>query len=239
MTFGTIFKKTALSAALALALAGSATAAVTYNQDLSAPSDIPGLTGFQTTGAMMGGMQVVATFVEGNGSTFTESRSWAATGATSGGVTGTGWSLTQTGDTYAGLWSFNFTNVGTTAPFTLLTLSLNGNSGLTLFDRYFDGTAGTTGSFNGTDLSFTDGTISAAVTYSDVVGVGGALPVEDIFHQVFINFREGIATSFQFLQDTDNDSRFNQPIPEPGTLSLLGLALAGASWRARRRQASN
>lgn len=237
MTFGTIFKKTALSAALALVLAGSASAAVTYNQDLTAPSDIPGLTGFQTTGAMMGGMQVVATLIGANG-TFTETRSWAATGAASGGVTGTGWSLTQTGDTFAGLWSFNFTNVGT-APFNLLTLSLDGNSGLTLFDRFFNGTAGSTGSFNGSDLSFTDDTISAAVTYSDVVGIGGNAPVGDIFHQVSIQFGDGIARSFQFLQDTDNDSRINQPIPEPGTLSLLGLALAGVSWRVRRRQAGN
>ncbi|MBS1130890.1 MAG: hypothetical protein H6R16_1892 [Proteobacteria bacterium] len=237
MTLGTIFKKTALSAALALALAGSATAAVTYNEDITSPSDIPGLTGFQTTGAMMGGMQVVATFIGANGA-FTETLSWAATGAASGGVTGTGWSLTQNGDTFASLWSLNL-NVGTTAPLTLLSLSLDGNPGLTVFDRYFNGTSGTNGSANGSDLAFTDDTISASVLYSDVVGIGGAAPVGDIFHQVSIHFGDGIARSFQFLQDTDNDSRFNQPIPEPGTLSLLGLALAGASWRARRRQASN
>ncbi|WP_077342121.1 hypothetical protein [Pseudocolwellia agarivorans] len=47
-------------------------------------------------GADMSGIQVTAMF--GNGSS--ETLTWAATGATSGGVTGAGWSLSLTGDTF-------------------------------------------------------------------------------------------------------------------------------------------
>ena len=53
-------------------------------------TDIPGLTGFQTTGAMMDGMNVTACF-SGIGC---ETRAWADLGAPdSGGVSGTGWAL--------------------------------------------------------------------------------------------------------------------------------------------------
>ncbi|WP_076418108.1 hypothetical protein [Colwellia sp. UCD-KL20] len=47
-------------------------------------------------GADMSGIQVTAMFGNGNSETLT----WAATGATSGGVTGAGWSLSLTGDTF-------------------------------------------------------------------------------------------------------------------------------------------
>ncbi len=85
-------------------------------------SSIPGLTGFATTGAMMDGLAVTATFEEG-----VETVYWADTGATSGGVTGvlgTGWSLSLDGDTFSASWVFDQNPGG--RPLSLLSLLLDG-----------------------------------------------------------------------------------------------------------------
>jgi hypothetical protein len=60
---------------------------VAYNA--GAVNETTALTGFATTGAMMDGMKVSAFFSDGT----SELVLWADTGASSGGVTGTGWSL--------------------------------------------------------------------------------------------------------------------------------------------------
>lgn len=214
-------------------------AAPSYIFDASTTSNIPGLTGFSTTGAMMAGMTVRVDFVGGG----SETRTWAATGAASGGVTGNGWSLSESGDTFngidqsvLGLWSFTIA-AGTNLQVGKLTLS--GNPGLTLFDvdTYdpcnYSGSAEdacTTDSARGSRMRFTDANLAPTVTYSDIVGIGGAGPLGDIFHVVTVDFgSNGIRTSFAFDQDTDNDSRFGAQVPEPGTLALLGIALAGAA----------
>src|SRR4029453_874067 len=91
-------------------------------------TDIPGVAGFQTNGARMDGMQVTACF-SGIGC---ETRAWAEGGAPgSGGVTGTGWALSVSGDTFAADWEFDFTD----SPGQLQTLLLDGRGALTIFDR--------------------------------------------------------------------------------------------------------
>ncbi|MBK7458572.1 MAG: hypothetical protein IPJ42_09165 [Betaproteobacteria bacterium] len=54
-----------LSGALALSLASSTVATPTYVFNSTANSDVPGLTGFSTTGAMMDGMTVRVEFGTG------------------------------------------------------------------------------------------------------------------------------------------------------------------------------
>ena len=108
-------------------------------------TNIPGLTGFQTTGAMMDGMQVTACFV---GNRICETLAWAdGGGADSGGVSGTGWALRLTGDSFVQSWEFDFTN----DPGQLETLLLDGRGALTIFDRTFGGAVGTPGSALGRD----------------------------------------------------------------------------------------
>lgn len=227
-----------LMGSLALFVASSASAVVLVN-DNSAPEDVPGISTFQVTGAQMVGMTVRAVFSDGTDQTL----AWAATGIDSGGVAGTNWGLTQTGDSFNNAWSFsNLTNS------LLEMIVLDGHNGFVVFDRSTDANGGGLGfgtpdSFSGQDFVETP-PFSGTATYSNPVGVAGDVPVGDLFHVLTINFAVAGGASgvddrqWSFLQDTDitTDSPFD--VAEPATLGLLGVTLIGLIGTRRRRLAA-
>lgn len=156
-----------------------------------------------------------------------------------GGVSGNGWGLSLTGDTFSAPWVFTISpnaNLGQ-----LRLLVLDGLNALTVFDRTSP-SPGTAGSAAGFDWSCLAGSCDTAiVTYDYAVGIGAAAPVGDLWQVVSINFfvndaDQGPRADFSFRQDTDNDARQTQ-VPEPGVVGLLGLALAALGFMRRRLRA--
>ena len=220
-------------------MAGSgAASAATLVFDNTSPVSIPGIANVQTDGNEMAGLSVTAVFAGG----VSETLAWAPTGAGTGGVTGTGWSLSASGDTFFDLaWNWSQTTAAS-----LQRITLDGGPGLTLFDTDFGASEGTPNSALGNSF-FTnlganiDGLITA--TYSNVIQIGANAAVGDLFQILDIDFSSAnlpgavlAPFSFQFSQDTDNDIRAVQT-PEAGTLAVLGIGLVGLGFMRRRRSA--
>ena len=222
---------------------------LTLNSSSSPGTQINDLTGFMTTGADMGGiLNVTATFSGGA----TESVPWLASGATTGGATGTGWSLTEGGDTFLlggptqGLWTLDVTGPNTA----LTSLALTGvtptspGKGVQTSGIVFDRTVpefGTGGSFRGRDfqVNAATGAYDLAITYVDEIDnlADGLGPMRDVWGQLDIDFARlvtggggvfGVNDTLSFYQDTDLvGTRVDIPCegpecPEPGSMLVLG-----------------
>ncbi len=188
------------------------------------------LTNLTTLSADMVGSEVTVNF-SGGGS---ETVIWNAVGAY-----GSGWSLTQFGNTYSSPWSFS--NTGSVA---ITGFSINGVPGNTTFD-IVSGSTGSPDSGDGNPFTNVDGPLGLSIDalYTNQLTVGGVF-YGDEYTKLTVSFLGGGLTSnngITFYADTDNANAalggITEGVPELSTWAMMILGFAGIGFMAYRRRA--
>jgi len=223
--------------AVGLCASSAEAASITVSQDPGTTFTTTGFTGFSTFGDDMVGMLVTAFFSDGSSQTV----AWAANGAGAGHAVGTGWSLSESGDTFNSNDPWTLINLRG-AGIGMTGLLLDGAPGRTIFDRT-NPNQGTPGSASGLDFTSSNiDSLDITATYRDLLAISPSAPVGDVFLRLDLRFTNagglGNDHTLSFSADTDNALTAVTPsaVPEPASLALLGsgLIVGIRRWRQRR-----
>lgn len=210
-------------------------AAVIINYDIGTGHSTSEISGFSTYGDDMDGMSVTAFFSDSSSQTL----SWADTGSNSGGVTGIGWSLSLSGNSWNSNWVLN-----NNSSLGVIGLILNGATGDTMFDIAWSPFPGSIGSSAGREFSVSSvpAYLDITATYTDIVSIGSADPVGDLYASLLLDFTNigGLHSGdgLTWLADTDNSVLEGDvvvtAVPEPSILVLLSVGLFSLGFAYRR-----
>ena len=222
--------KTILITSAVLLLAGAAHAVPIATTVATAPGAArvaDALTGFMTTGNLMGGTVVTAYFGGGT----SQSAVWVNGGGSFGSATGTDFTLSLDGDTFSAPWQL--VNTGDTR---LIRFTIDGQPGSTVFD-IISSPSLTPGSSSGKAIDSADGDTGTSLDalYTNRLAVGG-VTYGDLYTLLDVSIVGALApgNTLSFVADTDNGDSRGIRVPAPGALALFGLGVMGLAARRRR-----
>ena len=185
----------------------------------TSPSYATTISGNSTFGDTMAGMSVTADFVGGGSQTVT----WGVTGSQAGGAFGTGWLLTETGDTFSQPWTFSNSGQSITS---LVINAIPGNTAFDTIDTLVE-PPNTPGSGRGISFYVLSGLAPASFAYSDPIDVSQG----DLFGTLSLNYSQGFTGKLTFLATTDSgtpDNPVATPVPEPSRMLTVVIGAFGA-----------
>lgn len=211
--------------------------------------DITRVVAYDTTGNTMDGLSVTINWSD---STVTTAH-WADNAGAVNPGTDYAWSLTYSNDfipslgydtsTYSAHSVWTLSNNSTTDK-TIASMVINGESANIVFDTIYPAYV-TPNSAEGWSVSSMDNSsLSITAEYSNIVSVNGTTYSitgydhnHDLYTTLSLDFSGGLSSgnSTSFQADTDNVN-YDPTVPEPGTMLLFGLGLAGvAGLRTRKK----
>lgn len=190
----------------------------------AAPSYATTLSVGNTYGDTMAGIEVTAGFLDGGSQAVT----WSATGPNAGGVSGSDWSLSVSGDTFFAPWTLSNTGQG------IVSLVINAIPGNTVFDTIdtLVEPPSTPLSARGIPLTVVSGPAPTSFAYSDPIDISAG----DLFGTLSVSYSAGFTGTATYRADTDSGTGVT-PVPEPTTLlGTLVLGVLGTGSLLKRRK---